>query len=236
MKHKNSKKSRPTNSKIFTLDSVSAALDFAKFAPERVKSVECPEKYIQCFAQCGVQAEARDSGIRVDVHIEARNDVDLLDAVIRDEPSVLVALDHVTDPRNLGAVVRSAGFFGVPYVIAPKDRQVGLTPAAVSTAQGGFAVTDFVAVTNLARTLQKLKDLGYWVLGADVDGTTMAEAVAVGYKKVVIVLGSEDKGLSGSVRKNCDLAVCIPSAKEGIQSLNVSVAAGILMQGWAKKK
>ena len=82
------------------------------------------------------------------------------------DQSTVLALDHVTDPRNLGAIVRTAAYYGIKYIILPKDRQVLLTPASVGTAQGGFALTNLVVVTNLARFLGVLKSKNYWVIGA----------------------------------------------------------------------
>lgn len=140
---------------------------------------------------------------------------------------VVLVLDHITDPRNLGAIVRSAAFFGMRYVIAAKDRQVGITQGAVNTAQGGFAWTNLVQVANVARVLESLKEKGFWVAGADMQGEPLAK-IAGKYEKCAYVLGSEDKGLSDLVKKRCDLVVSIPGGA-ALESLNVSVAASILM-------
>jgi predicted rRNA methylase len=147
---------------------------------------------------------------------------------------VIVALDQITDPRNLGAIVRSCGFFGVREILFQEKRQVGITRAAVATAQGGFALVDAVVVTNLGRALTQLKDLGYWICGATMNGEP-AETIAGFYEKSVLVLGSEERGLSSGILEKCDRLVGIPGAKPGVESLNVSVAAGILLDAWWRK-
>ncbi len=141
---------------------------------------------------------------------------------------LIVAVDHITDPRNLGAVVRSAAFFGVKEVIAPERRQVLFTQAAVNTAQGGFALCDLVTVVNLSRALADLKDKGYWIVGTAMDGEPMTKVAGM-YEKVVLVLGNEESGLSQGIRKQCDRLAAIPASGDTLESLNVSVAAGIFL-------
>ncbi len=143
-------------------------------------------------------------------------------------PPLVLALDHVQDPRNLGAIVRSAAFFGITHVIVPNRRQVLLSQAAVSTAQGGFALVDLVECVNLVRALELLKEAEFWILGADMGGEPVASLRGF-YDHAVLVMGAEDKGLGALVQKNCDRIVSIPGAASGLESLNVSVAAGILL-------
>ena len=142
---------------------------------------------------------------------------------------LVLVLDHISDPRNLGAIVRSAAFFGVEYVIVPERRQVLLTQASVNTAQGGFALTELVLVVNVSRALEELKKKGYWVLGATMRGEHVS-SIRGRYEKQVLVLGSEDKGISQHVLEGCDVLVSISGAEKSLDSLNVSVAAGILLQ------
>lgn len=143
---------------------------------------------------------------------------------------LIVALDHITDPRNLGAIARSACFFGVKEIIVPERRQVLLTPASVATAQGAFALVDLVVVVNLNRMLRKLKDLHYWVLTADMEGESFSSFENI-YERSVLVMGAEDKGISPSTKKLSDRTLTIEGADVGLGSLNVSVAAGILLGG-----
>jgi 23S rRNA (guanosine2251-2'-O)-methyltransferase len=142
---------------------------------------------------------------------------------------LVLVLDHISDPRNLGAIVRSAAFFGIEYVIVPERRQVLLTQASVNTAQGGFALTELVLVVNVSRALEELKKKGYWVLGAAMRGEPVS-SIRGRYEKQVLVLGSEDKGISQHVLEGCDVLVSIHGAEKSLDSLNVSVAAGILLQ------
>lgn len=147
-------------------------------------------------------------------------------------PELVLALDHITDPRNLGAIVRSAAFFGITEIIVPEKRQVLLTQASVSTAQGGFALADLVCVVNIGRALDELKERGYWVIGADMVGEPY-QKLAREYDKVVMILGSEESGIADGVRKRCDRIAAIPGRDPGLESLNVSVAAGIMLAAFS---
>jgi 23S rRNA (guanosine2251-2'-O)-methyltransferase len=155
---------------------------------------------------------------------------DWVGRIAKNPQSFILALDHVQDPRNLGAILRSAAFFGVRSILVPERRQVLLTQASVATAQGGFALCDLVCTVNLARTLRDLKDHGYWILGATMDGETI-DRVAGQYEKTVLVLGAEDTGLSRGIEDTCDRKVAIRGAGQ-LDSLNVSVAAGILLNAF----
>lgn len=141
---------------------------------------------------------------------------------------LILVLDHISDPRNLGAIVRSAAFFGVRHVIVPEKRQVLLTQAGVNTAQGGFALTDLVVVVNVSRAIEELKRHDYWILGAAMGGEPV-RSVRGRFDRQVLVLGSEDKGISPNVLAKCDVVVAIPGASKSLDSLNVSVAGGILL-------
>lgn len=145
----------------------------------------------------------------------------------RANPLVL-ALDGVTDPRNLGAILRTAEAAGVDVVIQPKDNSAALNSAARKTACGAAELVPLVQVTNLKRTLEKLRKDGYWVSGAagESDAVSMTQADLTGAR--VLVMGSEGKGIRKSVREACDQLVAIPMLG-AVSSLNVSVATGILL-------
>lgn len=143
------------------------------------------------------------------------------------EPQLLLALDGVTDPRNLGACLRSAATMGVHAVIVGKDRNARLTAAAVKAASGGAAMVPLIQVVNLARALERLKRAGLWVVGTVVDADTpLAETDLT--VNIVLVMGAEGKGIRANTRKHCDILATIPmvSASPGF---NVSVAAGICL-------
>lgn len=141
-------------------------------------------------------------------------------------PSIVLALDGVTDPHNLGAILRSAAAFGVAAVVVPRDRAAPLNDAAIRASAGAVAHVPVERVTNLARTLRQLKDQGYWVLGADAgDGEELWRADLSG--PIVFVLGAEGTGLRPGVAKACDLRIHLPMPGK-VTSLNVSVFAGIV--------
>ena len=139
--------------------------------------------------------------------------------------AVAVALDGVEDPHNFGAVIRSAAACGACGVIFAKDRAAPLSPAAVKSAAGAVEYVDLVQVTNLVRSFGMLKEAGFWVAGLDAEGPqTLWEADLGG--RVVLVVGSEGRGMRPLVRRHCDLLVRIPLTGP-ITSLNASVSAGV---------
>jgi 23S rRNA (guanosine2251-2'-O)-methyltransferase len=140
---------------------------------------------------------------------------------------LLLALDGVQDPHNLGACLRSADACGALAVIVPRDRAAQLTPAVRKVAVGAAETTPVVAVTNLVRTLRLLKDAGLWVIGADAAGQKAASEVDL-KGPVVLVLGAEGAGLRHLTQQNCDFMVRLPQLG-AVESLNVSVAAGMLL-------
>ena len=142
------------------------------------------------------------------------------------EPALVLALDGVTDPHNLGACLRSADAFGVHAVVVPKDRAVGLNATVAKAASGAADTVPLISVTNLVRSLSELKERGVWVVGADVDGENLFEAELSG--PIAWVFGAEGSGLRRLTRAACDRIVSIPM-QGAVESLNVSVAAGICL-------
>ena len=142
-------------------------------------------------------------------------------------PPLLLVLDGVQDPHNLGACLRTADAAGVHAVIAPRDRAVGLTPIVRKVASGAAENMPFIQVTNLARTLRELKDKGIWLVGAD--GEAEMEIFAADLRgPLALVMGAEGQGLRRLTREHCDFLTRIPMAGT-VESLNVSVAAGIFL-------
>jgi 23S rRNA (guanosine2251-2'-O)-methyltransferase len=150
-------------------------------------------------------------------------------------PSLLLCLDHVTDPGNLGAVVRTADAVGADGVIVPKDRAAEMTPGAFKAAAGAAEHVAIAREPNLPRALEACKESGYWVAGASEHATTLAwDAPLEG--RLVLVLGAEGSGLSRLVERTCDLLVRLPIAEGGVVgSLNVSNAAAVLAYEWARR-
>jgi 23S rRNA (guanosine2251-2'-O)-methyltransferase len=150
---------------------------------------------------------------------------DVLDGL--DEPPLILILDGVQDPHNLGACLRVADGAGAHAVIAPKDRSVGLTTAAIKVASGAAESVPYIVVTNLARTMRDLKERGIWMVGADDTAPqTIFQAKLDG--ALALVLGAEGEGLRRLTRESCDLLVSIPMLG-AVSSLNVSVASGICL-------
>ena len=152
---------------------------------------------------------------------------DLLEAVVKTAHPLLLALDGVQDPHNLGACLRTADACGALAVIIPKDRAAQLTPAARKVAAGAAETTPVVSVTNLSRLLKLLKEANVWAVGADMTGEKQPHEVDL-RGGVVLVLGAEGAGLRQLTRQNCDFLVSLPQLG-AVESLNVSVAAGMLL-------
>lgn len=140
---------------------------------------------------------------------------------------LLLVLDGVQDPHNLGACMRSADAAGVHAVIAPRDRAAGLTPVARKVAAGAAETVPFIPVVNLARTLRDLKDRGVWLVGTD-DAADKAYFEVDFTGPLALVMGSEGEGMRRLTRECCDQLVSIPMAG-AVESLNVSVAAGVVL-------
>jgi len=140
---------------------------------------------------------------------------------------ILLALDGVQDPHNLGACLRTADACGALAVIVPRDRAAQLSATVRKVAAGAAETTPVVAVTNLVRTLKLLKESGLWIIGADAEAERAARAVDM-RGPIVLVLGAEGTGLRHLTRQNCDFLVSLPQ-RGAIESLNVSVAAAMLL-------
>ena len=155
----------------------------------------------------------------------ARNLDELLDAI--DGPPLLLVLDGITDPHNLGACLRVADGAGAHAVIAPKDRAVGLNATAAKVASGAAESVPYITVTNLARTLRDLKDRGIWLIGTTEDAEqTLYQGDFTGPS--ALIMGSEGEGMRRLTTETCDFLVHIPMFG-AVESLNVSVASGVCL-------
>ena len=175
----------------------------------------------------GMTGNARHQGVAANVvpiklatHID-----DVLETLT--EPALLLILDGVTDPHNLGACLRVADAMGVHAVIAPKDRAVGLNATVSKVASGAAETVPYIPVTNLARTMKELKDRNIWISGADEHATVELHQAKLDGARA-LVLGAEGEGMRRLTRENCDELVRIPMLG-GVESLNVSVSAGICL-------
>jgi 23S rRNA (guanosine2251-2'-O)-methyltransferase len=162
----------------------------------------------------GVVAEVTDT-VYADFH----------DTVMNEQTKFVLILDGITDPQNFGAILRVADCFGVDLVVTPEHESVGLTPAAVKASAGASEWVSVAQVTNLSRSIEQLKENGYWVYAATADGD---RADAIDFSgKVALVMGSEGKGARRNVLEHCDRTVAIPMFGH-VDSLNVASAAAVL--------
>lgn len=202
--------------------------------PERLEQIEslagrmgitiqgCDKKQLDEWVKGnhqGIVADCRPS--------KALGESELDDILANASSPLLLILDGVTDPHNLGACLRSADAAGVAAVIAPKDKAAGLTPVVRKVACGAAETVPFVVVTNLARTMDSLKDRGIWLAGAAGEAEeTVYEANLTG--SLALVMGAEGHGLRRLTRERCDFLIKIPMAG-AVSSLNVSVATGVCL-------
>ena len=160
---------------------------------------------------------------------------DLLRTALAADLPLLVALDGVTDPRNLGAVVRSAAAFGAQGVLVPERRSAGMTAAAWRTSAGAAARLPVARCTNLVRTLKEYREAGLFVVGLAADGDVSLDDLELATEPLVIVVGSEGTGLGRLVAHTCDLTVSIPMAG-GTESLNAGIAGAVALAEVARRR
>ena len=156
-------------------------------------------------------------------------------AIASGRPPLLVAVDGVTDPRNLGAIIRSAAAFGAHGVVVPERRSAGITASAWRTSAGTAARVPVARCTNLVRTLKDFAATGAMIVGLDADGTTTTDDFDLATGPLVLVVGSEGRGLARLTVTACDATVSIPMARD-VESLNASVAAGVVLADVARRR
>ena len=177
-------------------------------------------KYIRCNNHMMDSIQKNNQGIIIDM-----DDYDYKDISIIDDDFVLI-LDHLEDPHNFGAIIRTAESIGIKNIIIPKDRSVNVNETVMKTSAGTLNYVNIIRVTNLSNAINKLKEMGFFVYGAEADGINYKN---VNYsEKRCLVIGSEGNGISNLVRKNCDEIISLPM-RGHINSLNASVAAAILI-------
>lgn len=149
-----------------------------------------------------------------------------IDEIINKEDALIVILDHIEDPHNLGAIIRTCESAGVDGIILPKNRSVEVNATVMRTSVGALDYMKIAQVTNINSTIQSLKKRGFWIVGTDMDGTSYSE---IDYKgKIGLIVGNEGDGMSRVVKASCDFIASIPMNGH-INSLNASVAAGIVI-------
>ena len=177
-------------------------------------------KYVLCDNKVMDNMIKNNQGIIVEIDDFKYNDISIID------DDFVIILDHIEDPHNFGAIIRTAESMGIKNIIIPKDRSVVVNETVMKTSAGALNHVNIIRVTNLVNAIDYLKKEGFFIYGAEADG--------VNYKSVdysdrrCLVMGSEGKGISPIVRKNCDVIVSLPM-KGHINSLNVSVATAIFI-------
>ena len=164
-------------------------------------------------------------GIIMDVDDVETYDFDYIRNIKKDNP-ILVMLDHLEDPHNFGAIIRTCEALGIDGIIIPNDRSVNINGTVVKTSVGAIYNMPIIRVVNLGNAIEKLKDIGYWIIGTDMVGTDYTE---IDYNMpVCLVIGNEGKGISKLIKNNCDFMATIPMSGN-INSLNASVSCGIVL-------
>ena len=233
--------------KIFGVHAAQAALDYA---PKKIKQAWVDQKrqdervqsLVKGLQKHNIRAEKADrkkldnlskgsnhQGIILEVEMPAMRSESDLKAVVasgKQMPFWLI-LDHVQDPQNLGACLRTADAAGVQGVIVTKDQAVGITPTVCKVASGAAETVPVYQVTNLSRTLSWLKEQGIWIAGAAGEAEQIIYEMDV-KMPLALVMGAEEKGMRRLTREQCDFLVKIPM-QGSVESLNVSVAAGVLI-------
>lgn len=164
-------------------------------------------------------------GILLDVDDVCTYDFSFIKGIKKEKP-LLVMLDHLEDPHNFGAIIRTCEALGVDGIIIPNDRSVNINGTVVKTSGGAIYDMPIIRVANLGNAIEKLKDCGYWIIGTDMEGTDYTE---IDYDMpVCLVIGNEGKGMSKIIQDNCDFIAKIPMCGK-INSLNASVSCGIVL-------
>ena len=151
------------------------------------------------------------------------------------EPALFIAVDGVTDPRNIGAIARSAAAFSADGLLIPERRNASLTAAAWKTSAGAAARLPIAQITNLARSIDDAKAYGCFIVGLDGDADTTVDSMEIADQPLYVIVGSEGKGLSRLVREKCDLLISIPMSS-AVESLNASVAMSIALYAIDRKR
>lgn len=164
-------------------------------------------------------------GIVLDVDDVKTYEFDFIKNIKKDYP-IVVMLDHLEDPHNFGAIIRTCEALGIDAIIIPNDRNVNINGTVVKTSVGAIYNMPIIRVVNLNNTIEKLKNIGYWIVGTDMVGTDYTE---IDYNMpVCLVIGNEGKGISKVIKDNCDFMATIPM-NGNINSLNASVSCGIIL-------
>ena len=205
--------------KIYISDKFRDEEIFNLIKKKKIKYSIVPNKFLDN------KVDGMHQGIIIDVDDVNTFDFDYIKNIDKENP-VIVMLDHLEDPHNFGAIIRTCEALGIDGIIIPNDRNVGINATVVKTSAGAIYNIPIIRVANLTSTIEKLKDMGYWIVGTDMDGEDYTN---IDYNMpVCLVIGNEGKGMSKIISDNCDYIVRIPMVGK-INSLNASVSCGIVL-------
>ena len=204
---------------------IKGAIVFENFNDEEIlKKLRLKTNNIKYVRKQEIDRMTKENHQGIMLNVEDFEYADLDD--LKKEDALVVILDHIEDPHNFGAIIRTCEAAGVTGIIIPKNRCVEVNATVIRTSVGASKYVPIVEVTNLTNTINELKKDGFWVVGTDMDGTNYTE---IDYKgKTCLIIGNEGNGMSRIVRDNCDFIATIPMNGK-INSLNASVAAGIVI-------
>ena len=205
--------------KIFLSDKFNDRELMSLIREKNIKYNIVPNKYLDS------KVDGLHQGIILEVDDVETYDLNYLNKIKKNKP-ILVMLDHLEDPHNFGAIIRTCEALGIDGIIIPNDRNVGVNATVVKTSAGAIYNMPIIRVANLGATMRKLKDMGYWLVGTDMDGENYTQ---IDYNMpVCLVIGNEGKGMGKVIRDNCDYIAKIPMIGK-INSLNASVSCGIVL-------
>lgn len=216
--------------KLSTNDKITKAYISKKFKDQNIINL-LKEKNIKINfvdeLQLNKKVEGNHQGIILEVdEVETLSLKEYLELTKDKKNPLLVMLDHLEDPHNFGAIIRTCEALGIDGIIIPNDRSVGINGTVVKTSVGSIVNVNIIRVPNLANTIEKLKDNGYWFVGTDMKGT---EYTKIDYNMpTCLVIGNEGHGMSNIVKNNCDFIATIPMVGK-VNSLNASVSCAIIL-------
>ena len=205
--------------KVYISDRFNDKSIFDLIKKNKIKYVIVPNKVLDS------KVDGLHQGIVIDVDDVETFDFDYIKSIKKKNP-LIVMLDHLEDPHNFGAIIRTCEALGIDGIIIPNDRNVGVNSTVVKTSAGAIYNMPIIRVSNLLATVNKLKDIGYWIVGTDMEGTDYRE---IDYNSpICLIIGNEGSGMSKVIKDNCDYIAKI-NMNGKINSLNASVACGIIL-------
>ena len=222
---------RGSAKKLFVLDSKSNSRINKILSTAKTSQIEISLKTKGFFSEYFGDQNHQGLALLCNKRIEEQES--FLDNLLEKDSLFLLVLDHITDPHNVGACLRSAAAANVDAVIVPKNRSCHLTPTVRKVSSGGSELVPFVVVTNLVRTIKKMKLSNVNMVGAEKNGEMDYKELVL-EKKNALIIGSEDKGLKKLTAENCDTLIRV-DLPGGVESLNASVACGILLFEFVSK-